>query len=164
MNFSLWTMIPRFPKLLQTAGRKCLPPPLSFSSGSNFLSLTFLFFCKLHVLPLKTWEDLLCEFQYSVLNLDDPLCQAQTDPPPVLPTAQERPFGRQTVLPWGDGSVPGSSGPADGMWRLHAWGCAPQITKHIEHNMHLVLHECDHLYVDLVVMVLKLGRADLHMF
>lgn len=46
MSFSLWTMIPRFPKLLQIAGRKCLPPPLSFSSGSNSLSVTFLFFCK----------------------------------------------------------------------------------------------------------------------
>lgn len=46
MSFFLWTMTQRFPKLLQIVGRKCLQPHLSFTSGSNSLSVTFLFFCK----------------------------------------------------------------------------------------------------------------------
>lgn len=46
MRFFLWTMTQRFPKLLQRVGRKCLQPHLSFTSGSNSLSMTFLFCCK----------------------------------------------------------------------------------------------------------------------
>lgn len=46
MSFFSWTMTQRFPRLLQIVGRKCLRPHLSFISGSNFSSMTFLFFCK----------------------------------------------------------------------------------------------------------------------
>lgn len=46
MSCFSWTMTQRFPKLLQIVGRKCLRPHLSFISGSNFSSTTFLFFCK----------------------------------------------------------------------------------------------------------------------
>lgn len=129
MSFSLWTTIPRFPKLLQTAGRKCLQPPSSFTSGLNSLSMTFLFFCKfLHYFLITNKQVLSYKIilQNSPLNVCFSLYQAQTDPSPVLPPAQEGPFGGQAILPWRDCSLPGSSGPADGVWRLHAWGGAPE--------------------------------------
>lgn len=123
MSFSLSTMTPRFPKLPQIAGKKCLQPTLSFTLGSNSLSVTFLFFCKYFYTFLQT-NKISAEFSSNALNLYS-LWQAQTDPPPVLPPAQKRPFGGPTLLPCGHCPVLGSPGPADGVWGLHARGSTP---------------------------------------
>lgn len=122
MSFSLWTTTPRFPKLHQRAGRKCLQLPLFFSSESNSLSVTFLLFCKcIHFPKAKHSPQWLYDFVIGQILWN--IChQTQSNPSPVLPSAQERPPGGQAVLPWRDSSVPGRSCPADRIWRLHAWG------------------------------------------
>lgn len=117
MSFSLWTTAPRFPKLPQTAGRKCLQTPLSFSSGSSSSSMTFLFFCEYFSSLLMSHRAIGSPVNVGFSTFSH---QAQTDTPPVLPPAQKRPPGGQTVLPRGDCTVSGCSSLADRVWRLHA--------------------------------------------